>query len=64
MSRQTLTDSRNAILGYIETTSDGRQKIYSKTNVPLGVYDPKTNKTFNNNNQLIGTGNLLTSLLH
>ena len=63
MARQTLKDRSNRIIGYIETDSSGRQTIKDASNRIKGRYDPKTNKTKDSSNRIVGTGNLLTSLL-
>ena len=64
MSKEILKDSNNRTIGYIETMSDGRQRLISSNNQTLGYYDPKSNRTTNVNNQTIGgSGNFLMTLL-
>ena len=62
MSDQILKDKNNTVIGKIRTVG-GVMKIYNKHNTFLGSYDPKSNKTKNKNQTVIGTGNLLTTLL-
>lgn len=63
MSTQTLKDSRNNIIGNIETKSDGTQVGKDARNNIKGYYDPKTNKTKDARNNIVGQGNLLASLI-
>lgn len=63
MAKQYLRDRIGALLGTIETRSDGRQELRDKIGALKGIYDPKTNQTRDARGALIGTGNLLTSLL-
>lgn len=63
MKRQNLKDRYNNTIGYIETDSSGKQKIKDKHNNVKGYYDPKTNVTKDRNNNSVGYGNLLTTLL-
>lgn len=64
MAREVLKDPLGQILGTIETTSNGNQKLRDYVGKTLGTYDKKTNTTRNYLGQLIGTGNLLTTLLN
>ncbi len=64
MSTQTLKDSKFRTIGYIETRSDGIQVIKNEKFVILGYYDPRYNQTKDARFQIVGTGNLLTSLLN
>ena len=63
MSTQTLKDSHNNIIGYIESRPDGTQVAKDSHNNIKGYYDPKTNRTKDAHNNIIGTGNLLASLI-
>jgi hypothetical protein len=63
MSTQTLKDGRYNIIGYIETKSDGTQVIKDSHYNIKGYYDPKTNKTKDSRYNIVGEGNLLTTLL-
>lgn len=63
MARQVLKDKLNRPIAYIETNSSGVQTIKDKLNRGLGTYDPKTDKTKDHLNRVVGTGNQLTSLI-
>ncbi len=63
MARQTLKDSRHSVIGYIDTDSSGKQTITDASHSIKGYYDPKTNKTTDSRHSIVGTGNLLTTLL-
>ena len=63
MSTQTLKDSSHRVIGYIETKSDGTQVIKDSSYRVKGYYDPRTNQTKDSSYRIVGTGNLLTTLL-
>ena len=63
MSTQVLKDAHYRIIGYVETRSDGVQVIKNAHYRILGYYDPRQNQTKNEHYQIVGQGNLLTSLL-
>lgn len=63
MATQTLKDSSHRIIGYIDTDSSGKQTIKDASHRIKGYYDPNTNKTKDSSHRIVGTGNLLTSLL-
>jgi len=58
-----LRDSTAKVLGSIETTAGGVQELRDSSRRLLGTYDPRTNQTYDVSRRLIGTGNLLASLL-
>lgn len=58
-----MRDKRNRQIGVIETDSKGVQTIRTTSNKKLGTYDPKTDKTRDTANRVIGKGNLLVTLL-
>lgn len=60
---QVLKNNLGFVLATITTDSKGVQTIKDNLGMLLGTYDPKTNLTRNNLGQLIGTGNLLASLI-
>lgn len=62
-STETLKNNLGMVLATITTASNGVQTIKDPIGYVLGTYDPKTNTTRNNLGQVIGTGNLLTSLI-
>lgn len=63
MAQQVLKDAMNRIIGYIDTDSSGKQTIKDSMNRIKGYYDPKSNQTKDSMNRIVGTGNLLTTLL-
>lgn len=63
MNRETLKDRNNRIIGYIEMQSDGKQVGKDASNRIKGYYDPKSNKTKDEDNKEVGTGNLLAVLI-
>lgn len=63
MDKQILRDKHNKRIGVIETDSKGVQTIRDTGNKKLGTYDPKSDKTRDTTNHLIGKGNLLITLL-
>ena len=63
MAKETLKDPLGQILATIETDRNGNQTIKEYMGKILGVYYKKENKTRNYLGQIVGTGNLLTSLI-
>jgi len=63
MSRQTLKDSHSNIIGYIENQGDGTLVLKDPHYNIRGYYDPRTNRTKDSHSNIIGTGNLLGTLL-
>jgi len=63
MAKQYLRDKIGALLGTIEIRNDGRQEIRDSIGALKGTYDPKSNQTRDARGALVGTGNLLSSLL-
>ena len=63
MTQQVLKDKNNIVIGYIETDSTGKQTVKDKNYYIKGYYDVKTNVTKDNNHNIIGHGNLLSTLL-
>ena len=63
MATETLRDNLGFILATITTNSKGIQTIKDPLGKILGTYDPKTNTTRIFLGQVIGTGNLLTTLI-
>ncbi len=51
------------VLGSIEIVSSGRQELRDSKRSLLGTYSSSTNQTRDASGRLVGTGNLLTSLL-
>ena len=63
MTRQTLRDRNQHVIGYIDVEFSGRQCLRDSNNHILGYYEPGRNETVDSNYHLIGRGNLLTTLL-
>ena len=63
MADQVLKDSRGFIIGRISTASSGTQTIKDARGFVKGSYDPKSNNTKDHRGFVVGTGNLLASLL-
>lgn len=63
MATQDLRDARGALLGKIETKSDGKQELRDAKGVLKGSYTPSNNETRDQRGALVGRGNLLSSLL-
>jgi hypothetical protein len=61
--RDFVRDRTGSLLGTIETLSNGMTILRDKGGKRLGIYDPKTNKTYSHTGALVGRGNVLTSLL-
>ena len=63
MADTILRDKSNRIIGYIRTSYTGVQTLTDSHNIRRGTYDPAKNETRDKNNQLVGKGNLLLTLL-
>ena len=63
MAKQDLRDRNGNLLGTIDTKSDGKLELRDRQGNLKGTYDPKSNTTRNRQGNLVGTGNLLTTLL-
>jgi hypothetical protein len=63
MNRQTLTDARYHIIGYIDTATDGKQTGKDARFHTVGYYDPHTNTTRDARHHMVGQGNSLASLI-
>ena len=63
MNRNRLTDARYRTTGYIDTGADGRQTGRDARFRTVGYYDPRSNITRDAQFQMVGTGNLLASLI-
>jgi hypothetical protein len=64
VTKQTIRDPNNKLLGYIETLSDGRQKATDANNKILGYFDPKRNATMDPNNRVLVRANILSGLIY
>lgn len=67
LTDQVLKNSSGYIIGFISTGIStgyaGVQTIKDKNGYIKGVYDPRTNTTKNKNGHIIGTGNILVTLI-
>lgn len=63
MSRQTLRDRNQHVIGYIDVEFCGRQCLRDSNNHVLGYYEPSRNQTVDSNYHVIGSGNILITLL-
>jgi hypothetical protein len=63
MATQELRDARGALLGKVETKSDGKQELRDAKGALKGNYNPSYNETRDQRGALVGKGNLLSSLL-
>ena len=63
MTRRTLRDRNQHVIGYIDVESSGRQCLRDPNNHVLGYYEPGRDQTVDPNYHVIGNGNILTSLL-
>jgi hypothetical protein len=63
MADQDLRDKSGRPIGRIKTLSGGKLELRSAAGNLLGTYDPKQNQTRGPGGNLIGSGNLLGTLL-
>ncbi|WP_198086379.1 hypothetical protein [Variovorax sp. E3] len=63
MNRQILRDRLSLIIGFIDTDPRGKQTGRDASSRIVGYYDPRTNKTMDAQSRIIGSGNLLASLI-
>lgn len=63
MARNVLRDKNLNILGYVDTDSNGKQTLMDKNFNIKGYYSPIENLTRDRNLNIIGRGNILTTLL-
>jgi hypothetical protein len=63
MADQVLRDSKNQLIGKISTAPNGVMTLRDAKNSLKGTYDPKAKTTRDAHGKLVGTGNILTTLL-
>ena len=63
VSRQTIRDRNDRVLGYIETLSDGRQKATDRNSKLLGWFDPHRNVTTDAGSRTLAKANVLSGLI-
>ncbi len=64
MSRETIKDRRQRVLGYIVTEPSGRQKALNAGQRTLGYYYPEQDVTKDAGYRTIAHGNVLASLIY
>lgn len=62
-SEMVIRNKASKEMGYIRTSSSGKQTAYNKRREKLGCFDPKSNLTKDINNRVIGQGNMLAGLI-
>ncbi len=60
---QRLYDSDMKLIGYLSEGASGRVSVLDSDYKVLGYYHPSSDKTYDKDMNLIGTGNLLVALL-
>ncbi len=60
---QVLKDRQGRILGSIMVRGDSRQQATDYRGYPVGSYDPRTNRSFDETGKVVGYGNLLSGLI-
>lgn len=63
MPKTPLKTKNHRVLAYIEVDSRGRHTIYDHTHRILGYYDPRTNRTTDRVNRIVGYGYLMAALI-
>jgi hypothetical protein len=63
MATQELKDTNGRLIGTIREGSYGRLEIFDESGWLKGTYDPQSDQTKDSSGRLVGTGNLLTTLL-
>lgn len=63
MSRVALKDARYQIVGYIETSGDGRQQGLNARYRVVGYFDPLRNETKDARYRVVSHGNTLSALI-
>jgi hypothetical protein len=63
MATETIKDSRNNVLGSIETHPDGSQVLRDANGKIRGYYDPSTDHTRGPDKRILAKGNVLSTLI-
>jgi hypothetical protein len=63
MADQELRDRNNRLLGKIKQLSNGKLEGRDASNRLKGTFDPSSNETRDQNNSLVGKGNMLAILI-
>ena len=63
MADQVLKDNGGCVIGRVSTASNGVQTLKDNKGLKKGTYNPKTKRTQDVRGLIVGTGNLLATLL-
>ena len=63
MSKETIRDRNDRVLGYIETMPNGRQKATDRNSRLLGWFDPERNVTTDASSRVLAKANVLSGLI-
>ena len=63
VSRQTIRDRNNRILGHIETVADGKQKATDRNSKLLGWFDPHRSIRTDASSQTLAKANVLPGMI-
>jgi hypothetical protein len=63
MNDKRLTDKQLNTVGWVKQESSGKLRLTDPQLKTLGYYDPKEDRTTDNQGRTVGHGNLLTSFL-
>ncbi|MEC7567060.1 MAG: hypothetical protein VX738_15370 [Planctomycetota bacterium] len=64
MATQQIRNAKGQLIGTITDTAGGQQAARDAQGKYQGSYDPRSNVTRNAAGRVVGTGNLLASLIH
>lgn len=64
MGTQILKDAHYQVVGFIDTHPDGSQTGKNSHYQVVGYYDPRGNVTKDSHYRVVGSGNLIASLIH
>ncbi len=64
MSKKEIRDKSGKLLGYIEAAGGGKLRAYDTMNRHLGTYDSVSDRTYKQNNSLVGEGNHLVAMIY
>ena len=64
MSTHQLRDANGNLIGTIRPYMTDRLALFSREGELRGYYDIRHDRTYTRNGSLVGTGNLLATLLH
>jgi hypothetical protein len=64
VTRQTIRDRNQVLIGTVETVPDGRQKATDRVDRMVGWYDPRRDGTTDSTQRVVARGNVLAGLLY